>query len=103
MNKKHDVINKYSLPIEVKYCKKSTITNQRPRIIFDENGVCSACSFAEFKNKIDWNAQEQELIKLCDRFRRKDGFWDVIVPCSGGKDDGFVAHQLKYINMECIL
>lgn len=96
MNKKHNVINKYNLPIEVKYCKKCTISNQRPRITFDENGVCSACNFAEFKNKIDWNAREQELIELCDRFRSKDGSWDVIVPCSGGKDGGFVAHQLKY-------
>lgn len=96
MNKKHDVINKYNLPIEVKYCKKCTISNQRPRITFDKNGVCSACNFAEFKNKIDWNAREQELIELCDRFRSKDGSWDVIVPCSGGKDGGFVAHQLKY-------
>lgn len=94
--KKHDVITKYNLPIEVKYCKKCTMSNQRPRITFDENEVCSACNFAEFKNKIDWNAREQELIELCDRFRSKDGSWDVIVPCSGGKDGGFVAHQLKY-------
>jgi N-acetyl sugar amidotransferase len=28
--------------------------------------------------------------------RRNDGSYDVIVPCSGGKDGGFVAHQLKY-------
>ena len=37
-----------------------------------------------------------ELIELCDRHRKSNGDYDVIVPCSGGKDGGFVAHQLKY-------
>lgn len=94
---KHDVIAKYNLPTEVKFCKKCTISNQRPRITFDENGVCSACNFAEFKRSIDWQAREKELNDLLDRHRRNDGSYDVIVPCSGGKDGGFVAHQLKYV------
>jgi N-acetyl sugar amidotransferase len=59
--------------------------------------VCSACNFAEYKrSKIDWAERERELIDLCDRHRKKDGAYDVIVPCSGGKDGSFVAHQLKY-------
>ena len=45
---------KYNLPSEVKFCTKCTISNQRPRITFDMNGVCSACNFADFKqNKIN--------------------------------------------------
>ena len=87
----------YNLPSEVKFCKVCTISNQRPRITFDENGVCSACNFAEFKRtKIDWDAREQELKELCDRHRKNDGSYDVVVPCSGGKDGSFVAHMLKY-------
>lgn len=93
---KKDVLHKYNLPEKVCYCKKCTISNQRPRITFDENGVCSACNYAKYKSEIDWNEREQELQALCDRYRSKDGSWDVIVPCSGGKDGGFVAHQLKY-------
>ncbi len=92
-----DVIKMYNLPLEVKFCKKCTISNQRPRITFDEEGVCSACRYSEYKqNKIDWQAREKELWELCDRFRRNDGYYDVIVPCSGGKDSGSVAHKLKY-------
>ena len=86
----------YNLPEEVKYCKKCTMSNQRPRITFDENGVCSACNYRVVKENTDWEKREKELIELCNRFRSKDGAWDVIVPCSGGKDGGFVAHQLKY-------
>lgn len=33
--------------------------------------------------------------KLCGRFRRKDGYYDVIVPSSGGKDSGLVAHKIR--------
>ena len=33
--------------------------------------------------------------KLCDELRRKDDF-DVIVPCSGGKDGSYVAWKMKH-------
>ncbi|RHX90872.1 N-acetyl sugar amidotransferase [Leptospira stimsonii] len=94
---KKDLIKKYNLPSEVKFCVKCTVSNQRPRITFDEKGVCSACNYAEYKRKhIDWNLREKELHELCNRYRKNNGEYDVIVPCSGGKDGSFVAHQLKY-------
>jgi len=94
---KRDVARMYNLPAQVKFCRKCTVSNQRPRITFDEHGVCSACNYAEYKRaKVDWAERERELVELCNRHRRNDGSYDVIVPCSGGKDGGFVAHQLKY-------
>jgi len=88
---------RYNLPTEVKFCVKCTVSNQRPRIIFDEEGVCSACRYAEFKrSQIDWHKREEELIALLDKFRRDDGRYDVIVPCSGGKDAAYIAHELKH-------
>src|SRR3990167_1371514 len=91
-----NVAEKYGLPLDVRYCVRCTISNQRPRITFDAEGVCSACRYAEHKAKIDWQSRERELHDLCDRHRRVDGGYDVIVPSSGGKDSGFIAHQLKY-------
>lgn len=94
---KRDVAGQYKLPLEVKFCRRCTISNQRPRITFDEEGVCSACRFADFKRtEINWSERERELVDLCDRHRKNNGDYDVIVPCSGGKDGSFVAHQLKY-------
>ena len=85
----------YVLPTEVKYCTKCVISNQRPRITFDEEGVCSACRFAEHKQSgIDWQARERELVDLCNKYRRDDGCYDVVVPGSGGKDSNYVAHML---------
>ncbi|AYQ27184.1 MULTISPECIES: N-acetyl sugar amidotransferase [unclassified Polaromonas] len=94
---KRDLIKQYNLPPEIRFCKKCTVSNQRPRITFDEHGVCSACNYAEYKRtQIDWAQREKELIDLCDRYRKSNGEYDVVVPCSGGKDGSFVAHQLKF-------
>src|SRR5687768_3157437 len=88
---------RYNLPNEVSYCVKCTMSNQRPRITFDEQGVCSACNYAVFKRtKIDWGTREKELVALLDKHRRNDGRYDVIVPCSGGKDAAYIAHELKH-------
>ena len=87
----------YGLPSEVHFCKKCTISNQRPRITFDENGVCSACNFARFKQEqIAWDERERELRTLLDKHRKSNGEFDVVVPCSGGKDAAFIAHELKH-------
>jgi len=98
MHKKKDLIKIYNLPYEVKFCARCTISNQRPRITFDHNGVCSACNYTDFKNsKINWSERNTELLKLLDKHRKNNGEYDVIVPCSGGKDGSYVAHQLKYV------
>jgi len=104
--------NNLKLPEKVKYCTKCVISNQRPSsvieyengkkevkptILFNDEGVCSACTYHERKyNSIDWNAREQELISLCDKYRKNDGSYDVLVPASGGKDSMYVAHILKH-------
>ena len=85
------------LPKEVVFCANCVVSNQRPRTRFNEHGVCSACQWAYEKDHIiDWDKREDELVQLCDKFRKNDGSFDVVVPGSGGKDSGYVAHQLKY-------
>tara|TARA_B100000035_G_scaffold315477_1_gene336765 strand:- start:8597 stop:9778 length:1182 start_codon:yes stop_codon:yes gene_type:complete len=87
----------YNLPEEVKFCTKCVNSNQRPRITFDKYGVCSACNFAIYKdNEIDWDLRKKELRELCNKYRKNDGNFDCLVPSSGGKDSGIVAHLLKY-------
>lgn len=94
---KKNLIEIYKLPEQIVYCTECTISNQRPRITFDSSGVCSACNFAKYKKKnIDWKTREKELLLLLKKHKKNDGSYDVVVPCSGGKDGGFVAHMLKY-------
>ena len=79
------------------YCKKCVMSDQRPRIVFDAEGVCSACRYWEKKDVvIDWEKREKELVELLNRHRRSDGRFDVVVPSSGGKDSAYVAHVLKF-------
>lgn len=99
----------HGLPEEVVFCKKCVINNQRPNtsrefvkkttkigtVGFNEEGICDACSWYEEKQKIDWEQREKMLAELCDKYRRDDGRYDVIVPASGGKDSIMVAHMLK--------
>ena len=102
---------KYGLPEEVKFCKRCVMSNQRPAsaiefkhnihskkvtMNIDEEGVCDACKHAEEKEKIDWLKREDELLKLLDKYRRNDGYYDCIVPGSGGKDSAYQSHVLKY-------
>ena len=86
-----------SLPEKVKFCKRCVMSNQRPRIEFDDEGICQPCRYYETRDiKINWEERKEKLLKMLDNFRSKDGSYDVIVPCSGGKDTSMLAHRLKY-------
>jgi N-acetyl sugar amidotransferase len=77
----------------------------RPRITFDARGWCNACIWMEKKKSLNWDARQIELHQLLKKHRRKDGEFDCIVPCSGGKDGSYVAYNLKYkydMNPLCI-
>ena len=66
---KKNVRKLYKLDKKVIFCKKCTVSNQRPRTYFDKNGICSACNYAIYKrNKVDWNAREKQFKELCNRF-----------------------------------
>ena len=90
---------------EVQICSKCLMLASRPRLTFDEKGVCAACRWAEEKKTtVDWKARKLELEQFCNKYRSSSGF-DVIVPVSGGKDSSTVAHKLKYewnMNPLCI-
>jgi len=53
------------LPQDVRFCKRCVMSNQRPRIIFDTEGICSACRYSEVKNSNkDWAILAQEFTDL---------------------------------------
>ena len=101
----------YGLPKEIKFCKRCVISNQRPgstveyrddgsipksTIFFGDDGICDACKVRDSKQIIDWDEREKELKDICDKYRRNDGHYDVLIPGSGGKDSFVQAHLLKY-------
>ena len=102
----------WGLPRDVKFCKRCVFSNQRPlstneyahttasikdTLDFDESGICFACrQMDKVFEEIDWKQKEEDLLRLLDRYRSRDGSYDVLVPGSGGKDSAMAAHLLKY-------
>ena len=82
---------------KIEYCARCLMPNSRPRIVFDAEGVCNACRHAERKgNDIDWDARQEEFAEILARHRSRDGYWDCVVPWSGGKDSSTIAWRLKF-------
>ncbi|MBG0776950.1 MAG: N-acetyl sugar amidotransferase [Desulfovibrionaceae bacterium] len=82
---------------EIIYCKRCLMPSSRPRIMFDDEGVCNACRHADAKQEqIDWEARRKEFLEIVDKYRARDGSWDCVVPWSGGKDSSSIAYRLKY-------
>ena len=82
----------------MKYCKKCLYPDTKPQLVFNENGVCSACSNSDLKEKINWDEKEKELQGILEEFKSKDGSnYDCIIPVSGGKDSTFQTYVIKKI------
>lgn len=80
---------------EIKYCKKCVMPNTRPGIVFDSEGVCSACRNYEKRKTIDWKKRWDELKKICDKYRSKDGSHDCMIAVSSGKDSHYQTYVMK--------
>lgn len=88
----------------VQMCTRCVVTNQRPRIVFDADGVCSACRYADRKRQgIDWDARAAELRDVLNQHRKRQDGYDVVVPASGGKDSSFVAWTMLTMGMNPLL
>ncbi len=86
--------------MKIKYCKKCLFPETKPDLAFNEEGVCSACTAADNKNKgIDWKAREEEFYKIIDHFRLPKGQigYDCLIPVSGGKDSTYQAFFMKEV------
>ena len=80
---------------EIIFCSRCLTMSTRPRISFNENGICNACLWAEKKKIINWSKREEKLQELFNKNRSSTGDFDCLVPVSGGKDGSYVAYNLK--------
>lgn len=80
----------------VRYCKRCIMPDSRPRVVFDDAGICNACHNADEKQAIDWTGRREAFLALIEPYRSKTGKWDCLVPWSGGKDSSTIAYRLKF-------
>ena len=91
---------------DIKFCNKCLTPNSRPRVVFDKQNICNACHNAEKKKKIDWKKREREFLKIIDQIKKdkkKNQYYDCIVPWSGGKDSSSIAIKLKKYGLKPLL
>ncbi len=89
---------------QIIHCKNCFTPNSRPRIVFNEEGICNACINMEQKQKINWDERQKEFLSILQKKKTGSNYWDCIVPWSGGKDSSAIAWRLKYeYNMNPLL
>src|SRR3989344_4943391 len=83
------------------YCTKCVMPNTKPDLFFDKEGVCDACRSSELKHAktkgIDWKTRKKEFEEIINKYRSKNGYYDCIIPVSGGKDSHYQAYVMKAI------
>jgi len=82
----------------MEYCKRCLYPANHPLyLILDEEGICSGCRVHEEKDRLDWVAREQILIKILSLYKDRPGSsFDCIIPVTGDGDSFFVVDQMKY-------
>ena len=71
----------------MKICSRCIQPNTRPKIYFNEEGICGACLWYEEKKKIDWKERESKLNEIAANAKKlSTGNYDCVVGVSGGKD-----------------
>lgn len=81
----------------VYWCSSCVMPSTRPRLTFDNDGKCGACSWAEQKKtNVDWNKRWDELLRLLEEQKKKSNGFNILVPCSGGKDGSYVNYKMKH-------
>jgi N-acetyl sugar amidotransferase len=84
----------------IRYCRRCVMPETKPDILFDAEGVCSACRHFENRAEVDWDQRRRELVEVLDRYRSRDGSnHDCIIPCSGGKDSTYQVIRMLELGM----
>ena len=84
-------------PVELRYCIRCLYPSTKPRLTFDETGLCSACQAYDRRPQIDWKARETEFRMLAELAKAERKPYDCVVPVSGGKDSHYqVLKALEY-------
>ncbi|UTW62655.1 hypothetical protein KFE98_00415 [bacterium SCSIO 12741] len=77
---------------ELKRCKKCLLPETFPHIHFDQGGVCNYCN--NYQTKGLKENKKEDLLKVLEKYRSKDGSPDCVIAFSGGRDSSFGLHYI---------
>ena len=81
-------------------CKNCLFPSTKPDLVFNEKGICGACTYTDYyQNEIDWGKKEEEFKKLCQEIKssNKNNEYDCVIAVSGGKDSTYQTYLAKEI------
>jgi len=75
----------------MKYCTECFYPETKPDLLFNDQGVCSACTAFKARDKINWGERKQQFSELVKEIKSQNinNNYDCIIPVSGGKDSHF--------------
>lgn len=86
----------------MRYCTRCLYPDTKPDLMFNEEGVCSACLAYEARQTIDWGKREEEFINLRKKIEKDYNInsnqpYHCVIPVSGGKDSHYqIIKALEY-------
>ena len=89
------MIKKINKPF-IKYCKKCVASEiNLMSVSIGEDGICTACKISGEKYTINWQKRWKKLKDLAKSYKKKENFYDCVIPVSGGKDSYYQTHIIK--------
>jgi len=83
------------------YCRKCLYPEIAVNLIYDDEGICSACRVAEDIDNIseqEWKDREKKFIQILEKGRKKsNGGYDCIIAVGGGKDSYWQTYIVKEV------
>jgi N-acetyl sugar amidotransferase len=84
--------------MELKFCKTCLFPESKPDLLFDDEGICSACNASNNKDLgIDWKKRENDFFQIINKYKKEDAGYDCLIPVSGGKDSTYQAYFMKEV------
>ena len=81
----------------MEFCQNCFMPDTKPGIEINEEGLCQACINYKKRKDTDYDKRFEKLKELADKYRRNDGYYDCLIPVSGGKDSHFQVYIMKEV------
>ena len=67
----------------IKYCTNCLFPSTKPDLLFNNDGICNACTNYWNRPEINWESRSQEFKKIV-KWIKSTNYWDCVIPVSGG-------------------
>ena len=91
--------------VEINRCTQCFLPSTKPDLHFDKKGICGACKYQEYYDKINWESRKQEFYKIIEKRLKdnSDNNYDCTIAVSGGKDSTYQTYLIKQMGLKALL